>query len=180
MDTQAAESSSDENETESQWSEAEVKGLLREIEVLKKEKRSELGLYMHVVLAGVRLGKCVASMCFEWEGNLYTLLALSGWATRNATFTDVFITPPIAEIMRVAGELGCLNRHCNDHGLFGRYYCSHAERQLFMKWRNITDERGTVFSCGTTIAVCGDCAVFSKQAAKRYGITVSINNKRYT
>jgi len=182
VDTQAAEaeSSSDENETESQWSEAEVKGLLREIEVLKKEKRSELGLYMHVVLAGVRLGKCVASMCFEWEGNLYTLLALSGWATRNATFTDVFITPPIAEIMRVAGELGCLNRHCNDHGLFGRYYCSHAERQLFMKWRNITDERGTVFSCGTTIAVCGDCAVFFKQAAKRYGITVSINNKRYT
>jgi hypothetical protein len=101
VDTQAAEaeSSSDENETESQWSEAEVKGLLREIEVLKKEKRSELGLYMHVVLAGVRLGKCVASMCFEWEGNLYTLLALSGWATRNATFTDVFITPPIAETM---------------------------------------------------------------------------------
>jgi hypothetical protein len=74
-------------------SEAQVKELLLQVEMLKKRKCPELGVVMHVVLAGVRMGKCVASMYFVWKGEVYVLLALSGWATRSVAFTETFITP---------------------------------------------------------------------------------------
>jgi hypothetical protein len=64
----------------------------------------------------------------------------------------------------VAGVLGCLRTHRHDHGIPGQYYCCHAERQLFIEWREITHNDGTVFF---------------KKAAKHYGIKVYFNNKRY-
>jgi hypothetical protein len=62
------ESSGEVTEPEIHMREAQVKELLLQVEVLKKRKCLELGVVMHVVLASVRMGKCVASMYFAWKG----------------------------------------------------------------------------------------------------------------
>jgi hypothetical protein len=136
-------------------------------------------LVLPIILAGMRLRKCVASMFFMWNGKLYTRLSLSGWANRGAIFTRTFVTPKIDEAIKLAEDIGCCHSHQFDQGKVGRFFASHAERQLLVDWWELTEGKGKVFRCDTAIVVCDDCKQFFSKIGAHLGMQVWINDKRY-
>ena len=136
-------------------------------------------LVLPIILAGMRLKKCVASMFFEWNGERCGRLSLSGWANRGAIFTRTFVTPKIDEAIKLAEDIGCCHSHQFDQGKVGRFFASHAERQLLVDWWEHTEGKGKVFRCDTAIVVCDDCKQFFSKIGAHLGIQVWINDKRY-
>jgi hypothetical protein len=170
----------------------EIKGLLLYIAELEKEKTDlekntyreptagpNIALLLPVVLAGIRMKKCVASMFFEWNGQMCCRLSLSGWATHGPAFTRIFITPKIDKTIQLAKDFGCCHTHQFDQGKAGQFFASHAERQLLMEWWDYTEGKGKVFSCDTAIVVCDDCKEFFKKAAALLEIQIWINGDQY-